>query len=306
MLILLAFTGDKDLVTRCPFGQPSCQCNRLVHCHARLIGVTARKFDFTMDIELTVFHHADKNIRFRGERFKPKHRRLLDRQHTFTFGLNRPLHVFDVAKVQGGALRVHAAAGGEAFLALDGKTYTLRPGMMAISDAAGVESLAGIMGGEHSGCTEETVDVFLESAFWDPITIATTGRALKINSDARYRFERGVDPAFTLPGLDLATQMILDLCGGEASDLAVDGAAPDTSRAYKLNPARVISLVGMDIPEAEQRRTLEALGFTLNGDMATPPTWRPDVLGEADLVARMAPVASALAPFKPRTPAITA
>ena len=217
---------------------------------------------------------------------------LVDITNYFTFGLNRPLHVFDVAKVQGGALRVHAAAGGEAFLALDGKTYTLRPGMMAISDAAGVESLAGIMGGEHSGCTEDTTEVFLESAFWDPITIAATGRALKINSDARYRFERGVDPAFSLAGLDLATQMILDLCGGEASDLAVDGAAPDTSRAYKLNPARVISLVGMDIPEAEQRQTLTALGFTLNGNMATPPSWRPDVLGEADLVEEVARVAS--------------
>ena len=217
---------------------------------------------------------------------------LVDITNYFTFGLNRPLHVFDVARVQGGALRVHAAAGGEAFLALDGKTYTLRPGMMAISDAAGVESLAGIMGGEHSGCTEDTTEVFLESAFWDPITIAATGRALKINSDARYRFERGVDPAFSLPGLDLATQMILDLCGGEASDLAVDGAAPDTSRAYKLNPARVISLVGMDIPEAEQRQTLTALGFTLNGNMATPPSWRPDVLGEADLVEEVARVAS--------------
>ena len=217
---------------------------------------------------------------------------LVDITNYFTFGLNRPLHVFDVARVQGGALRVHAAAGGEAFLALDGKTYTLRPGMMAISDAAGVESLAGIMGGEHSGCTEDTTEVFLESAFWDPITIAATGRALKINSDARYRFERGVDPAFSLAGLDLATQMILDLCGGEASDLAVDGAAPDTSRAYKLNPARVISLVGMDISEAEQRQTLTALGFTLNGNMATPPSWRPDVLGEADLVEEVARVAS--------------
>jgi phenylalanyl-tRNA synthetase beta chain len=217
---------------------------------------------------------------------------LVDITNYFTFGLNRPLHVFDVAKVQGGALRIHAAKGGEAFLALDGKTYTLRAGMMAISDAAGVESLAGIMGGEHSGCTEDTTEVFLESAFWDPITVAATGRALKINSDARYRFERGVDPAFSLPGLDLATQMILDLCGGEASDLAVDGAAPDTTRAYKLNPARVISLVGMDIPEAAQRQTLTALGFTLNGDMATPPSWRPDVLGEADLVEEVARVAS--------------
>lgn len=216
---------------------------------------------------------------------------LVDITNYFTFGLNRPLHVFDVAKVQG-KLRVHPVQGGEAFLALDGKTYTLRAGQMAISDDAGVESLAGIMGGEASGCSDATTDVFLESAYWDPITIATTGRALKINTDARYRFERGVDPAFTLEGLDLATQMILDLCGGEASDIAQDGAALDTSRAYTLDPARVISLVGMDIPEAEQRQTLTALGFTLNGDMASPPSWRPDILGEADLVEEVARIAS--------------
>ena len=216
---------------------------------------------------------------------------LVDVTNYFTYGLNRPLHVFDAAKVKGD-LRIHPAAGGEEFLALDGKTYTLRAGMMAISDDAGVESLAGIMGGEVSGCTEATTDVFLESAFWDPITVASTGRALKINSDARYRFERGVDPAFTLDGLELATQMILDLCGGEASDVVQDGAPLDVTRAYKLDPARLISLVGMDIPEATQRATLEALGFTLNGDMATPPTWRPDVLGEADLVEEVARIAS--------------
>lgn len=216
---------------------------------------------------------------------------LVDITNYFTFGLNRPLHVFDAAKVKG-PIRIHPAQGGEELLALDGKTYTMQPGMMLISDDQGPESLAGIMGGEHAGCTETTTDVFLESAYWDPITIAATGRALKINSDARYRFERGVDPAFTLPGLDLATQMIVDLCGGTPSDLALDGAVPDTSRAYRLDPARVISLVGMDIPEAEQRRTLQALGFTLNGDMATPPTWRPDVLGEADLVEEVARIAS--------------
>ncbi|TGD67464.1 phenylalanine--tRNA ligase subunit beta [Tabrizicola sp. WMC-M-20] len=216
---------------------------------------------------------------------------LVDITNYFTFGLNRPLHVFDAAKVKG-ALRIHPADGGEEMLALDGKTYTLRAGMMAISDDVGVESLAGIMGGEVSGCTPETTDVFLESAWWDPITIAATGRALKINSDARYRFERGVDPAFTLPGLDLATQMVLDLCGGTPSHLAQDGAPVDTTRAYRLNPARVISLVGMNIPEAEQRATLEALGFTLKGDMAAPPSWRPDVLGEADLIEEVARVAS--------------
>ncbi|MBW0159227.1 phenylalanine--tRNA ligase subunit beta [Sedimentimonas flavescens] len=216
---------------------------------------------------------------------------LVDITNFFTYDLNRPLHVFDAAKVKGD-LRIVPAKGGEEMQALDEKTYLLREGQMVICDDNGVESLAGIMGGEPSGCTEETVDVFLESAYWDPITIAATGRALRINSDARYRFERGVDPAFTLPGLELATQMVLDLCGGEASEVVMDGAVPATTRAYRLDPARVISLVGMEIPEAEQRRTLEALGFTLNGDMATAPSWRPDVLGEADLVEEVARIAS--------------
>jgi phenylalanyl-tRNA synthetase beta chain len=192
---------------------------------------------------------------------------LVDITNFFTFALNRPLHVFDADKVHG-PLRIHPAKGGETLLALDGKTYTLTAGQMVISDDNGPESLAGIMGGEVSGCTDTTTNVFLESAYWDPITIATTGRALKINSDARYRFERGVDPAFTLPGLELATQMILDLCGGEASELAVDGAPIDTTRAYRLDTARVISLVGMDIPPDVQRASLTALGFTFDGDMA--------------------------------------
>ncbi len=217
---------------------------------------------------------------------------LVDITNFFTYDLNRPLHVFDMAKVNGGALRIHPAQGGEEILALDGKTYALQPGMMAISDAEQVESIAGIMGGELSGCTEETKDVFVESAYWDPTTIATTGRALKINSDARYRFERGVDPEFTLPGLELATKMVLDLCGGEASEVVMDGAAPDTTRAYRLDTDRVQSLVGMDIPPETQRATLTALGFTLQGDMATPPSWRPDVLGSADLVEEVARIAS--------------
>jgi phenylalanyl-tRNA synthetase beta chain len=216
---------------------------------------------------------------------------LVDITNYFTFGLNRPLHVFDAAKVQGD-LRIRPAVAGETLLALDGKTYKLAEGQMVIADDNGPESLAGIMGGEASGCSPDTQDVFVESAFWDPITIAATGRALKINSDARYRFERGVDPAFTLAGLELATQMILEICGGEASEVVQDGTAPDTSRAYKLTPARVISLVGMDIPEATQRATLESLGFTLNGDMATPPSWRPDILGEADLIEEVARIAS--------------
>ena len=216
---------------------------------------------------------------------------LVDITNYFTFDLNRPLHVFDAAKVAGN-LRVHRAAGGETLVALDEKEYTLSAGQMVISDDNGAESIAGIMGGAETGCTDETVDVFLESAFWDHVQIATTGRALKINSDARYRFERGVDPEFTRDGLDLATRMILDLCGGEPSNVVVAGAVPDHSRAYKLNPERVQSLVGMDIPEAEQRQTLTRLGFRLEGNMAHVPSWRPDVLGEADLVEEVARIAS--------------
>ena len=216
---------------------------------------------------------------------------LVDITNYFTFDLNRPLHVFDAAKVAGN-LRVLRAAGGETLVALDEKEYTLSTGQMVISDDNDAESIAGIMGGAETGCTDETVDVFLESAFWDHVQIATTGRALKINSDARYRFERGVDPEFTRDGLDLATRMILDLCGGEPSNVVVAGAVPDHSRAYKLNPERVQSLVGMEIPEAEQRQTLTRLGFRLEGNMAHVPSWRPDVLGEADLVEEVARIAS--------------
>ncbi|MEL0437298.1 phenylalanine--tRNA ligase subunit beta [Phycobacter sp. K97] len=216
---------------------------------------------------------------------------LVDITNFFTFDQNRPLHVFDAAKVQGD-LRVHRAKGGETLLALDEKEYTLGAGQMVISDANGPESIAGIMGGEETGCTEETVDVFLESAFWDHVQIATTGRALKINSDARYRFERGVDPEYTLEGLHRATQMILDLCGGEPSEVVIAGDVPDHSRAYKLDASRVQSLVGMDIPESDQRQTLTRLGFRLEGNMAHVPSWRPDVQGEADLVEEVARIAS--------------
>jgi phenylalanyl-tRNA synthetase beta chain len=217
--------------------------------------------------------------------------RLVDVTNFFTYDQNRPLHVFDAAKVQGD-LRVHRAIGGEMLMALDDKDYTLVPGQMVISDDSGAQSIAGIMGGLATGVTEDTVDVFLESAFWDHIQIALAGRALKINSDARYRFERGVDPEFTLEGLELATQMILDLCGGEASEVVIAGQVPNHARAYKLDAARVRSLVGMDIPEAEQRQTLTHLGFRLEGNQAHVPSWRPDVQGEADLVEEVARIAS--------------
>lgn len=216
---------------------------------------------------------------------------LVDVTNFFTYDMNRPLHVFDADKVRGN-LRVHRAAGGEEILALDDKTYRLRSGQMVISDDNGVQSIAGIMGGAATGCTEETTNVFVESAYWDPVQIAYAGRALKINSDARYRFERGIDPAFTPDGLEHAVRMIVDNAGGEASSVIVAGKIPDVSRSYKLDAKRVISLVGMDIPESTQRQTLTALGFRLEGDMAHVPSWRPDVQGEADLVEEVARIAS--------------
>ncbi len=216
---------------------------------------------------------------------------LVDITNYMTFDSNRPLHVFDADRVKGN-LRVHRAKGGEKLVALDEKEYTLQPGMMVISDDNGPESIAGIMGGQETGCTGDTVNVFLESAFWDHVQIALAGRALKINSDARYRFERGVDPEYTLEGLEHATQLILDICGGEVSKVVEAGKVPDHSRAYRLDAARVQSLVGMDIPESEQRQTLTRLGFRLEGDLAHVPSWRPDIQGEADLVEEVARIAS--------------
>ncbi|WBU56904.1 phenylalanine--tRNA ligase subunit beta [Paracoccus sediminicola] len=216
---------------------------------------------------------------------------LVDITNYFTYDLNRPLHVFDAARVSGD-LHLRAAKPGETLLALDDKEYTLPEGAVVICDENGVESIAGIMGGAASGSQEDTTDVFIEAAYFDPISTAATGRALKINSDARYRFERGIDPEFTLTGLDLATRMVLDICGGEPSGPVIAGEVPDHSRAYRLDTDRVVSLVGMEIDPDVQRQTLDALGFRMEGDMAHVPSWRPDVQGEADLIEEVARIAS--------------
>lgn len=220
---------------------------------------------------------------------------LVDVTNFFTYDRNRPLHVFDVDKMSGG-LRVHWADDRAKLTALDDNEYTLSPDMLAISDENGPESIAGIMGGAHSGCTNETVNVFIESAYWDPVTTASTGRRLKINSDARYRFERGIDPASSPIGVDLATRLIMEICGGEPSEMVTAGAVPDTSRSYRLNPARTASLVGMEISADEQVKILSDLGFTPvksgDGYDVSVPSWRPDVKGEADLVEEVARVAS--------------
>lgn len=220
---------------------------------------------------------------------------LVDVTNYFTYDMNRPLHVFDADKVKGD-LRVHRAAKGETFVGLDEKEYLFEDGMVVISDDNGIESVGGIMGGLSTGCTDETVNVFLEAAVWDPIQIAATGRALKINSDARYRNERGIDPAYNPAALEEATQMILDLCGGEPSNVVTAGQVPDTNRAYMLDPARVVSLVGMEIAAEEQVRILTELGFGVakehEGIEVWVPSWRGDVQGEADLVEEVARVAS--------------
>jgi len=216
---------------------------------------------------------------------------LVDVTNLFTHDLNRPLHVFDAGKVAGG-LVVHRAKGGEAFTGLDEKDYVVPEGALVISDDKGVESIGGIMGGLSTGCTLDTTDVFVEAAFWDFVSIAHAGRGLKINSDARYRNERGIDPGFNMEGLDRACALIVELCGGEVSEMVVAGEVPDVRRAYRLDTDRCSSLVGMEIPAEEQRATLERLGFVMEGDMAHVPSWRPDVLGEADLVEEVARMAS--------------
>jgi len=229
---------------------------------------------------------------------------LVDITNFMTHDRGRPLHVFDAKKVKGN-LVVRRAQNGEQLLALDGKTYTLDNAMCVIADDSGAESLAGIMGGETTGCDETTTDVLIESALWDPINIAQTGRKLGINSDARYRFERGVDPAFTVPGLELATQMVLDLCGGTPSEIVVAGDVSAPERVIDFPTAEVKRLAGLELPVAEMKRTLDRLGFFSAGQgerlKVAVPSWRPDVTGKADLVEEIVRIAGVdtipLAPF---------
>jgi phenylalanyl-tRNA synthetase beta chain len=213
---------------------------------------------------------------------------LVDITNYFTFDRARPLHVFDAQKIAGAALTVRAAREGETFEALNGKSYTLSAGMTVISDAEGVESLAGIMGGARTGVGLDTVNVILECALFDAKRTAETGRALRINSDARYRFERGVDPAAVHEGIEAATRMILELCGGEPSHVIVTGTAPEWRRSIPLRPSRVHSLGGVDVAANRQKAILEALGcgVTMRDDAfgVVPPSWRADIEGEADLV----------------------
>ncbi len=222
---------------------------------------------------------------------------LVDITNYFAFDRARPLHVFDASKVKGD-ITVRRARPGEQLRALDGRTYALDAEMVVIADEAGVESLAGIMGGEASGCDAATTAVLIESALWDPVNIARTGRKLGINSDARYRFERGVDPAFCLPGLDLATAFVLELCGGVASFVSLAGAIPQSDKRIMFPWSEVTRLTGLELTTSEMTAILERLGFELaaspgNSDrvLVKAPSFRPDIEGKADLVEEIVRIA---------------
>jgi phenylalanyl-tRNA synthetase beta chain len=213
---------------------------------------------------------------------------LVDITNYVTFDLGRPLHVFDAKKIAGDPT-MRAAKTGETIVALDGKTYALEEGMVVIADTRGPEAIAGIMGGQESGCSLETTDVFLEVALFDPIQVARTGRKLGILSDARYRFERGLDPKSASWGVDVATALIIELCGGEASEVTSAGTMPKGTRMIGYRPSRVESLGGCVVSTEKQRAILEVLGFTVTANSSaswqvTTPSWRADVEGEADLV----------------------
>jgi phenylalanyl-tRNA synthetase beta chain len=213
---------------------------------------------------------------------------LVDITNFLTFDLNRPLHVFDAGRLDGN-LTVRFARPGETLLALNGQEYALDAEVTAIADRAGVQSLGGVIGGEATGCTEKTTEVFIEAALFDPVRTAATGRKLNIASDARYRFERGLDPAFVRDGLEIATRLVLELCGGEASEVVTAGAVPDWRRRYVLRAERPATLGGLHVPHQESAEILTTLGCLVEtlqaGDLAVePPSWRGDIVGEADLV----------------------
>ncbi|MBC8337838.1 MAG: phenylalanine--tRNA ligase subunit beta [Rhodospirillales bacterium] len=216
---------------------------------------------------------------------------LVDITNLMTMDLGRPLHVFDAAKVAGD-LRVRLSKKGEKLAALDGTEYELDDAMTVIADDNGPEALGGVIGGEASGCTEETVDVFVESAFFDPVRTAMTGRKLNVMSDARYRFERGVDPAFLVDGMEIATRLILDLCGGEASAPVIAGAEPNWKNDIGLRLGRIESFGGLKLDKAKVVEILSVLGFEaqdtkVDGEAAltvSVPSWRSDIVGEPCLV----------------------
>jgi phenylalanyl-tRNA synthetase beta chain len=212
---------------------------------------------------------------------------LVDVTNYISLDRGRPLHVYDADKLVG-AIRARLGRKGERFQGLDGKEHTADDTMCVIADDRAVLGFGGILGGEETGCTHATKNVLIECAYFDPLRTAATGRKAGIQSDARYRFERGVDPAFILPGLDLATAMMLEVAGGAPSQRLVAGAPPDTRTVISFPVRLVESLAGLELPEKRVRATLEALGFAVDGKGATvkvmAPSWRPDIHGAADLV----------------------
>ncbi len=208
---------------------------------------------------------------------------LVDITNYMTFTYGRPLHVFDAAKLSGN-IHVRYAKNGEKIVALNDKEYTLSEKMIAVCDDSGVIGLGGVIGGISTGCSETTTDVFLEAALFDPAHIAATGRTLAIDSDARYRFERGIDPAFTKPGIEIAIALIVELCGGQASELVIAGSELKWQRSVELYHNKIELLGGVKLPEEEINKTLTALGFVINGNKVSVPSWRADIEGEADLV----------------------
>ncbi|AIC25454.1 phenylalanyl-tRNA synthetase subunit beta [Rhizobium etli bv. mimosae str. IE4771] len=212
---------------------------------------------------------------------------LVDITNYMTFDQGRPMHVFDAAKVTGN-LTVRRAREGETVLALDQREYKLGPNNVVISDEDGIESIGGIMGGEHSGCDENTVDVLIESALWDPMNIAKTGRSLGIITDARYRFERGVDPEYMVPGLERTTELVLELCGGTAARAEVVGYKGHEPKVVDFPYSEVKRLTGLEVSTEESNAILARLGFQVSGSgervSVSVPSWRPDVDGKADLV----------------------
>ncbi len=208
---------------------------------------------------------------------------LVDITNYVSLDLCRPLHVYD-ADLLKGDIDVRLSKKDESFDALNDKSYTLDDGMTAITDDSGVLGLAGIVGGVSTGCTETTKNVFVECAYFDPYATAKTGRALQIDSDARYRFDRGVDPEFVNDGLEVATRLIMEICGGEPMDITSAGEKPDWKKQITFDPDYTLKLSGMDVPEDKQIEILKNLGFVIDGDQVTPPSWRHDVDGKADLV----------------------
>ena len=209
---------------------------------------------------------------------------LVDITNYLMIDLGRPLHVYDRARLSG-PLVARKARAGEQVVALNGKTYAVDASDTVIADDTAVHDIGGIMGGEHSGVQPGTTEVLIECAFFDPDTIARTGQRLALTSDARQRFERGVDPAFLEDGLAIATRMVLDLCGGTASAVTHAGHPPALARTMAYDPAKAETLGGLAVAPERQRAILESLGFSVDEEwIVTVPTWRRDIDGEADLV----------------------